>query len=187
MYLTIKGHAGANPEGGVSAAGTTWARLRVAVTERYLDDAGKWQDKNTSWITVSCFGELARNVLAGVKKGDPVVANGRFTIEEYVREADNMRFLTPTVKADSMGHDMSFGPSSIARKQRPESASTDGEASGDGRPSNVDGLGVIHGDVDTSDGDSADFSADGSDSDEEASESSVSFTTSSPDYSTVGS
>ncbi|WP_291278862.1 single-stranded DNA-binding protein [Galactobacter sp.] len=149
--IIIRGRAGADAEGGVSTSGKAWARVRVAVTERFRGADGTWVDGNTTWYSVSCFNELARNVLAGVKIGDPVVATGSFTVEEWVRETDGARFLTPTLRAVSMGHDMSLGLSNFARRPRPEEAKDEAEhgaqdaGGGEGRPDNVDANGVILG------------------------------------------
>ncbi|MGO3141735.1 MAG: single-stranded DNA-binding protein [Galactobacter sp.] len=148
--IIIRGRAGADAEGGVSASGRAWARVRVAVTERFRGADGIWVDGNTTWYTVSCFNELARNVQAGVKTGDPVIAAGSFTVEEWVRGTDGERFLTPTLRAVSMGHDMSLGLSNFARNPKPEqtrdSTANHAQTASDPeqRPDNVDLDGVVH-------------------------------------------
>jgi single-strand DNA-binding protein len=148
--ITIRGRAGADAEGGVAASGTALARVRVAVTERFRAADGVWKDGNTSWYSVSCFNELARNVLAGIKIGDPVFAHGTLIVEDWTRDSDGVRFVTPTLKAITMGHDMCLGLSHFARRPRQDEATAENQNQGVGnepRPGNVDADGVLHDDV----------------------------------------
>lgn len=115
-YVTIVGNVVAEPNHVVTSSGIHLATLRVASTSRRFDRAlGGWRDASTIYVTVSCWRSMAENVVASLRKGDPVVAAGRLRIRNY--EKDGQRRLSVQIEASAIGHDLSRGVSQFQRAQ----------------------------------------------------------------------
>ena len=80
--ITVKGWVGQHPRMSVTRSGETMATLRVGSTPRRRDGAsGEWGDAQTSWFSVLVFGERADNVARSLRKGDPVLVRGRYSLK----------------------------------------------------------------------------------------------------------
>lgn len=86
--------------------GTTWARFRLAAVERRFDsDKADWVDANRMFVSVHCWRKLGDNVLATLKRGDPVVVHGRLRLYEH--DSDQQSRFDLQVDAYSLGVDLS--------------------------------------------------------------------------------
>src|SRR5690625_1688105 len=89
--------------------------LRIAVTPSYYDsEKGTYGDRKTEFITVFARNQLARNVLASVTKGQPLVVTGRLNSSEWTGVDGTVRH-SLTVNADAIGHDLTFGRAVFTR------------------------------------------------------------------------
>jgi single-strand DNA-binding protein len=112
--------------------------FRFASTDRRFDrSTGRWVDGNTSNVQVSCWRQLARNVVASVSKGDPLLVTGRLRVRAW--ERDDRRGITVEVDASAVGHDLARGVTRFHRPHRPavlpdgpERRALDDAASADG-------------------------------------------------------
>jgi single-strand DNA-binding protein len=83
--VQLIGNLGAAPEINESK-GTTYARFRIALNQRWVDGEGKKQQR-TDWLTVVAFNGLAKS-LAALDKGDQVAVAGRLRSNSYEHEGE---------------------------------------------------------------------------------------------------
>jgi single-strand DNA-binding protein len=99
-------------EGGVEVTG-----FRVASTARRFDrDTAKWIDSGSVFLGVSCWRALGVNVVASLRKGDPVVVHGRLYTRQY--ERDGQLRSSYELDALAVGPDLARGTASFQRVAR---------------------------------------------------------------------
>lgn len=124
IWMTISGNAADKPQLWENGE-RPFARVNVASTSRRLID-GVWQDGQTEWFQVKAWGRLAQNMAASIRKGDAVVVNGTYELDEYTNDAGAV-FKTAVIKASSVGFDLRR-ICAMAVDRRPETdASTERE------------------------------------------------------------
>lgn len=82
--ITIDGNLTADPDFGVSSAGTSWAHLRVASHERVKRN-GVWTSTDPEFFNVTVFGKAAEDAGDTLHKGDRVTVEGRPELELFDR------------------------------------------------------------------------------------------------------
>jgi single-strand DNA-binding protein len=88
--------------------------LRVAWTPRWVNKAtGEWVDGITSYATVYCWRKLAVYAGISLRKGEPIVVQGRLTVRPY--EIDGVRRESVEIEATSIGHDLGHGVATFSR------------------------------------------------------------------------
>ena len=113
LMVTVVGWAASTPRE-VVGDGVPYTSFRVATTPRWFDNRqGAWTDGRTEWITVKAFRDVAFNVAASIRKGDPVLVQGRLRTEEWAGE--NGPRTTLVLDAHALGHDLTRGRTSFAR------------------------------------------------------------------------
>lgn len=83
MNLTVSGRLGNNPTIRQGASGTQWVRFSLATSNSYRDQEGKWKEGETTWFNCKAWGNFAVNIAQSLRKGDPVVAQGRLVVGTY--------------------------------------------------------------------------------------------------------
>lgn len=109
VTLTVVGNVVADPEPGITRNGVPFASFRVASTSRRLDkDAGTWAPGDTLYLQVQCWRGLAHNVVGTIRKGSPVVVQGRLHTRTVINEGpDGTRRRTYTeLNATAIGLDL---------------------------------------------------------------------------------
>lgn len=120
IQTTLMGNATADPSSRQHEDGSTTTIVRIAVTGRYYDSAkSDFTDRKTEFVSVYTRRALARNVLASVKKGQPLVVTGRLGSSEWQADDGTQRH-TLTLQAEAIGHDLTFGTTAFARPVRPD-------------------------------------------------------------------
>ena len=97
--VTFKARLGADPEMTTGSNGSAVTRMRVVTNRRRLVD-GDWQDTDTSWWQVTCFGRQAEAAAEQLRKGDLVMVEGRVKQREW--EKDGVKRTTAEVTADEV-------------------------------------------------------------------------------------
>lgn len=116
-HITLVGNIVGDPEERATRGGDPIAAFRLAVSERRFDrERGQWIDGHTNYYAVSVFGELGRNALASLHKGERVIVAGRLRLREW--ETDAKRGVSADVTADAVGHDLRWGVSAFRRPER---------------------------------------------------------------------
>ncbi len=82
--ITIDGNLTADPDFGVSTAGTSWAHLRVASHERVKRN-GEWTSTEPEFYNVTVFGKTAEDAGDTLHKGDRVTVEGRPELDLFDR------------------------------------------------------------------------------------------------------
>ena len=98
--VTVTGHLGTRPERFRTQSGVEYARFRMAHTPRLRRD-GEWADGETIWLTVRCYGKLARNI-GSLRVGDPVLVTGQWRFEEWA-DKNGVARSTQVIMADAAG------------------------------------------------------------------------------------
>jgi single-strand DNA-binding protein len=114
--VTLQGWAGSDVELRETSSGAV-ANFRLACTPRYFRN-NEWHDGQTSWFTVTVWRGLARNVAESVRKGDPVVVQGRIRVDSWQPDGEQVPRTTWTVDAGFVGHDLNRGTSRFSRPVR---------------------------------------------------------------------
>ena len=124
-YVHITGYVGTDvelrPTSGV-------ASFRVASTPRYRKN-GDWVDGNATWLTVTCWRNLAEHAAKSIRKGDPVIVIGKLRTNVWKGEDGPVERLI--LDAATIGHDLSRGTSVFSRAERvvvPEGHESDVQA-----------------------------------------------------------
>ena len=121
--ITVRGWLGADVD--LRRAGDVpVASFRLACTPRKFNPRTEtWSDGGTQWFTVTCWRGLAQNVADSLRRGDPVVVQGRLELRTYVN-SQNVEVEALEIEAASVGHDLARGTSRFTRtpKQQPASA-----------------------------------------------------------------
>jgi single-strand DNA-binding protein len=119
-YVTLMGLVATRPE--VKGHDTNQrVRFRLVATARRRDQqSGAWVDGDTTWVTVTCWRQLAKNVEESVTWKDRVIVHGRLRTEEWTA-ADGGRRTDLALTADAVGPDLSFGTAAYSRRSRAES------------------------------------------------------------------
>jgi single-strand DNA-binding protein len=97
------------------------ASFRLACTPRRFNPRTEtWSDSSTQWYTVTCWRGLGQNVAESLRRGDPVVVQGRLELRKYVNN-QNVEVEALEIEAVAVGHDLSRGTSRFTRtpKQQP--------------------------------------------------------------------
>jgi single-strand DNA-binding protein len=123
--VSLTGYVATQPRWRETSSGTPNITMRVAWTPRRIDrSTGEWVDGNTSYVTVVCWRKLADNVATCLRKGDPVVVNGRLSVRPYEDRAGVPRTAVE-VDANSVGHDLSRGVAQFQRTRPPTGKTAD--------------------------------------------------------------
>ena len=121
---TLLGHAGRNPEMRKLRSGDDVATFSLATTERFTRKDGTVGEA-TEWHSIVAFGGAAEAVRKLVRKGDPVLVEGRISTRSWTDKKGVERRTTEIVVAGPQAQVNVF-----AKRRR----STDGDG-GDGPPS----------------------------------------------------
>ncbi len=111
VFLT--GRLTRDPDNRMTQRGQAICGFDIAVNRRYMDNAsGEWKDEVT-YVPVTVFGDAAERAKDRLKKGIPVLVEGRLTMSEFVdKSGQNRKILRVTGRrvqilqsADSLNHE----------------------------------------------------------------------------------
>jgi len=89
--VLIAGRLTRDPELRFTQKGQGVSALSVAVNRRYKDAAtGEWKD-DTTFVAVTVWGPAAERCKEKLKKGSPVIIEGRLTASEYTDKSGQKR------------------------------------------------------------------------------------------------
>jgi single-strand DNA-binding protein len=81
---SVAGNLGHDPELRFTQAGKSVTNLRVAESQRVRDSkTGEWGDGPIVWYEIQLWGLLAENVCEYLERGDRIVAQGRWTSQQW--------------------------------------------------------------------------------------------------------
>jgi single-strand DNA-binding protein len=94
--VTLIGYLGADPEVRRIENGAAVARIRLATSESYKDNAGTWQNRS-EWHTVIAWRELAERSEATLKKGSLIYVEGKLATRDWTDKNGTKRSSTEVV------------------------------------------------------------------------------------------
>ncbi|OKH78359.1 single-stranded DNA-binding protein [Mycobacterium sp. SWH-M3] len=103
--FTIVGNIITNPVG-LRFGEQELYKFRVASNSRRRTPEGTWEQGNSLYVTVNCWGNLATGAGASLMKGDAVVVVGHLYTSEY-DDKDGVRRSSVEVRATAVGPDLS--------------------------------------------------------------------------------
>lgn len=150
--LTIAGNVVADPRVTGDADSPDRVTFRVVSNRRQRDlQTGEWKQVGEYGMNVVCWRKLARGVAQALRKGDPVLVQGRVAERKYIG-TDNEPHWRTELTAEFVGHDLAQGYAKrftrFTQLDRSDSGSdaADGSAvtdvSGFGEVAERDGAGV---------------------------------------------
>jgi len=120
--ITMEGVVGTEPDLSITKSGKSVAKVRMAHTERVRKEDGTWEDGDTTWYTVTSWGNMAERVAENVHKGDRCLVTGRFRIQEWT-QADGTPRTTPEITADTFAVVPRLSPSQGPQRRQSQSYS----------------------------------------------------------------
>jgi len=112
--ITVVGNLVDDPKLRTTDSGVEVTGFRVASTSRRYDrDTNRWVDYGQLFLGVTCWRTLGVNVVASLRKGDPVVVSGRLFTRQY--ERDGQMRSSYEMDAVAVGPDLARGTASFQR------------------------------------------------------------------------
>ncbi|GAA2024906.1 hypothetical protein GCM10009740_13180 [Terrabacter terrae] len=163
--ITVHGNVVSEPVERRARNGSPYTTFRIATTPYRRTADGRFVDGETSFYNVIAFNALAANAGTALRKGHPVIVEGKLSIKQYVSNEGQPR-TSPEIDADHIGHDLSWGRASFERVSRAAALGHDRTADPDvqaavralaeggsleQRPAHVDADGVVDDDYDLPD------------------------------------
>ena len=113
-YITVHGYVVATPV--IRKVGEhDVANFRIGVTPRKLErSSGEWRDAETQWYAVSAWRALGVNVARSLRRGDPVIVQGRLSARTWVN-AQHAEVVAHDIEATVVGHDLRRGVTTFAK------------------------------------------------------------------------
>jgi single-strand DNA-binding protein len=115
--VTVVGNMVDDPRIRTLDGGVDVASFRVASTSRRFDrEVAGWVDAGSLFLGVTCWRSLGVNVVASLRKGDPVLVHGRLYTRQY--ERDGQLRSAYELDAFAVGPDLARGTASFQRVTR---------------------------------------------------------------------
>lgn len=113
--VTIIGNLGRNPETRINANNTFIANFSIAVNHQRKTATG--EVKQTDWYNITATGRQAEVLAEHARKGDPLLVEGKQTVNPWTDREGNAR-----VSVDVLVQDFRFLGMGSSRQNEPESA-----------------------------------------------------------------
>ena len=79
--------------------------FRVASNSRRRGADGNWEQGNSLFVTVSCWGRMVTGVNASLRKGSPVIVTGHVHSRDY-EDRDGVKRSSVEIRATAVGPDL---------------------------------------------------------------------------------
>lgn len=107
-HVSLTGFVATDPHSTLVNGESMVASFRLGSTPRYVDRrSGQWVDGRTTWVTVKCWRQLARNVMACATKGSRVVVTGKLISSQWT--SDGQPRSRVEIEADTIAVDLTYG------------------------------------------------------------------------------
>jgi single-strand DNA-binding protein len=115
--ITIAGNITRDPELKYLPSGVSLASFGVAVNRRWLNKSTNEWEEQTSFFDVTCWREMAENVVASLPKGSRVVVTGRLEQRSWETEDGDKRSKVEII-ADEIGPSLRWATAVVERTER---------------------------------------------------------------------
>jgi single-strand DNA-binding protein len=107
-------------------SGVPFVTFRVVVNHRRFDRINQlWVDGDSTFFAVSCWRNLALNVVQSVRKGDPVVIQGKLRVRDWKTEEKSGTSVE--IEASHIGLDLNRGTAEFRRSLKIDEEETVGQ------------------------------------------------------------
>ncbi len=89
--ITIRGRMVEDWDLRFAASGKAWATARVVSSRNQKNQAGEWEEKDTTFVSVKVFGASAEQIAESLEKGDLVTVVGRLVQENWETDSGEKR------------------------------------------------------------------------------------------------
>ncbi|MEZ5186561.1 MAG: single-stranded DNA-binding protein [Candidatus Nanopelagicales bacterium] len=115
--LTLVGTMATDVVAASTDEGVRLARFRLMLTRRHRDRVSKsYVNADPTFVSVVCWRRLAENVLASLRRGDPVIVTGRLNVR--IIDRDNRPRTVVEIDASAVGPDLNRVEASPARSEQ---------------------------------------------------------------------
>lgn len=122
--VTVMGRLTADPTWGHTKNRDVFANFDVAVNHGYYDrERQQYIETGSSFFSVSTFRNLAINAVESLKKGTPVVVQGRLRLVKW--DSGEKHGTTARIEASALGPDLNFGQADFTKISRPSLVADD--------------------------------------------------------------
>jgi len=132
-HVSITGNCTRDPELRYTQGGLSIASFGLAYSTRKRNDQGNWEDGETSFFDITCFGQLADNVAESITKGTRVNVTGSLRQRSWETKESGEKRTKVEVIADEVAPSLKWATATVERANR-------GSGSGGGN-SNYEGGG----------------------------------------------
>jgi single-strand DNA-binding protein len=114
----IVGNLVDDPELRYTPNGAAVAKIRVAVTPRYRDQAtNEWKDGESSFFTVNAWRTLAENAAESLTRGSAVIVVGRLKQRSWETQDGEKRSVVE-IEADELGPSLRWATARVEKQSR---------------------------------------------------------------------
>jgi single-strand DNA-binding protein len=137
IQVTVPGRIATKPER-LSSKNGVGARFRIASTERFFNRAAaEWSEADPVYLTVTCWRQLAENVLMSLRVGDPVIVHGKLVNPSFERDGRVERRLE--ISAGAVGPDLRWSTAVVTRSRAAAADAPPGTGGPSGAPTGPSG------------------------------------------------
>jgi len=111
--VTLVGNLVDDPELRFTPSGTAMAKIRFAVSRRYQDRNGEWQE-DTSFFSGTCWRDMAENVAESLTKGMRVIVVGRLKQRSWETAEGDKRSMVE-IDVQEIGPSVRWATASVTR------------------------------------------------------------------------
>lgn len=134
--ITLEGRVVADPGLTFGQSGIPICKMRVVAADRRENkQTGEWEDADTLWMDVTCFKQLAENVVESVVKGDLVILTGKIRTEEWDDKSGGGKRSKVAMIADTVSASLQFRIIPHGEARRTKAPAPAAQAYGAGAPS----------------------------------------------------
>jgi single-strand DNA-binding protein len=117
-------------------SGTAICKMRLVAADRRMNkQTDEWEDGDTLWMDVTCFKQLAENVVESVVKGDLVIVTGKIRTEEWEDRETGAKRSKVAMIADTVSASLQFRTIPHGEARRTAAPAPANQAYGAGAPS----------------------------------------------------
>lgn len=131
--VTMIGNLTDDPELRYTPQGAAVANFRIAVNHRFKDQAGNWQDGETSYFRINCWRQLAENIAESLTRGSRVIVTGRLKMRSWETQEGEKRSVVE-IEADEVGPSLRFATAKVEKVARGGGGGGGGDWESQGAP-----------------------------------------------------
>lgn len=133
--VTLVGNLVDDPELRFTASGVAMARIRLAVSRRYQDRDGNWQE-DSSFFNGTVWRDHAENVAESLQKGTRVILTGRLNQRSWETNEGEKRSVVE-VDIQEIGPSLRWATAQVSRTPRAGAGESGNYGSGSSAPAPV--------------------------------------------------